>query len=150
MLWYYQNKSNVDCSQKSIKPTAQVILILTQDGRLTTNDLTTSALSINTIKSTYPGTRIIYVTSRESTSIRQLIVDKDDTVLNFSNDVVSLVTAVIDKLSDVPSNIVKFYCNHTEIIFEDYITPYTERLYEIHSEYLRRGHFNVQVRKHTR
>lgn len=128
-----------------MKPVTQTILLFSQNGRLTDNDLSASKLSLNTIKTSYPGTRVIYVTSRESSSLKQLILDQDDTIINFSSDVLSLVTQVVDKLSDLPANIVKFYCNHSQVVFEDYVTPQIGSFYEIHREYLKRGFFDTKV-----
>lgn len=144
IFWFYQNKT-YDCSERNTKPTAQEILVFSQDGRLTENDLTESKLLLGTIKDMYPETRVVFVTSEENTSLKQLLADEDDVIIRLSSNVWSLVTQVVDKLADIPANILKFYCNHTQVVFEDYVTPTIGSFYEIHRKYLRRGSVNTKV-----
>ncbi|KAG5894333.1 hypothetical protein JTB14_004377 [Gonioctena quinquepunctata] len=136
---HYQNRTFIDCSASKIKPLGQAILVFSTDGRLTDNDVAMSRLSINTLKTSYPGTRIMFVTPTGENSLKQLLVDESDSVLSLSSDVVSLAQQITDHLSEIPANIIKFYCNHTDVVFEDYITPDVEVFYEIHREYIKRG-----------
>nr|XP_023030045.1 uncharacterized protein LOC111517977 [Leptinotarsa decemlineata] len=136
---HYQNKTYVDCSPMKLKPMGQAILVFSADGRLTDNDVTRSKLSVNTLKTISPGTRILYITPREQNSLQQFIVDDNDSVLRFSSDIVSLAQQISNELSGIPANIIRFYCNHSDIVFEDYITPDIVVLYEIHKEYIKRG-----------
>lgn len=66
-------------------------------------------------------------------------------IIPFSTDILSLSTQLIGRLNSLPANIVKFYCNHSQVAFEDYVSPQIGNFYEIHREYLRRGVFDMKV-----
>lgn len=87
----------------------------------------------------------MYVTSQEHSSLMQLIQSNDDVIIHFSSDVLSLVTQVVERLSNLSANIVKSYCNNSQVVLEDYVTPQIGNFYEIHREYLTRGFFDIKV-----
>ncbi|CAG9855058.1 unnamed protein product [Phyllotreta striolata] len=144
LMDYYQDKTNNDCAGRQLKPEGQVILVFSKDGRLTDDDVTRSRLFIRSLKTTYPATRMIYVTQTGEHSLQQLLQDGDSTMRS-SSDVVSLVEQVADRLSRIPANLIKFYCNDT-VVFEDFITPQLESVYEINKEYIRRGVVNAEFK----
>ncbi|XP_060537159.1 uncharacterized protein LOC132708683 isoform X2 [Cylas formicarius] len=140
IMSYYQNRTFIDCSSGPIKPMGQAILVFTSDGRLTDSDITRSEQAVTSIKSAYPHTSIVYVSQDSGGVLKQFIKDEEDFLIVPSVDVLSTVTLITEKLSTVPASIVKFYCNHSDVRFEDYLTPGLERVYEVHREYIRSGY----------
>ncbi|XP_057668458.1 uncharacterized protein LOC130901181 isoform X2 [Diorhabda carinulata] len=141
VISYYQNRSRNNCNQKGIKPEGQVLFVFSKDGRLTDNDVEISKQCINTLKSSDPGTRIIYITQEEENSLVQLVRD-NDFLMKISNDVVSTVQQLSDYLSGIPASIIRLYCNN--ILFEDYVTPQSENIYEINREYIKRNYIHIK------
>lgn len=135
---YYQNRTQVDCNDTVVNPMGQVIVVFSRDGRLIDNDITRTTRSINTIKQTYPETAIVYV-SPDTNGVFKELQTQDDFLVNPSNDVLSTATKIVEKLSVIPGSLIKFYCNHSNVRFEEYFTPGVESVFEIHREYIKRG-----------
>ncbi|CAH1153729.1 unnamed protein product [Phaedon cochleariae] len=139
VISYYQNQTYTNCSETKPKPYAQAVLVFSEQGRLSDLDLETSRQSIGTIKAASPAARILYVTPREENSLKRLLQSNDFLLSKLSDDVASIVHEVTSRLSDIPANIVKFYCDGGRAEFEDYITPDVESFYEVHRGYIGRG-----------
>lgn len=145
VIAYYDNRTSKDCPNRHIKPIGKVIVALSNDGRLTDNDIAGSKRIVSSIKSAYPGTRILYLTQREDNTLHQFLTENDK-ILTTSNDVLSFSTIVLEELIQIPASIVKHFCNEPEVVFEDYATPQEDNVYEIHTEFIRRYSFNTEVR----
>lgn len=63
----------------------------------------------------------------------------------FSRDILFLVTRMIERLYNLCIDIVKFYWNNSQVVFEDYVTPQIGNFYEIHRAYLSRGFLDTKV-----
>lgn len=78
--------------------------------------------------------------------MQELSQNDDDSVVNSSSNALSTVTKIVEKLSVIPGSLIKFYCNHSDVRFQDYFTPGQENVFQIHREYIKRGFVTTKVR----
>lgn len=113
---------------------------------LTENDISSSSAAIRSIKNLYPEIRIFYITSTKNSKNYEGLAKqyKNDEVISIAEYNEIIISKIVKTLSKIPSRIMNFYCNNSQIL-EDYVTPGTEKIYEIHAEYLKRASFLVKV-----
>lgn len=129
---------------KNNKPKGKVILILGNSAKISDLDSEDALRTIDSIKSTYPETRIIYLGKNENdyrkfikSRFEQDVVIKLDSEMRFLDDLKS-------KIKNVPSGILNPYCQNSKSSVEDYLVPKIERVYEVHGGYV--AHMNVLVK----
>ncbi|KAF5284837.1 hypothetical protein FQA39_LY04562 [Lamprigera yunnana] len=147
---YLQKKTRTKCSKIRRVPRATVILIFTQTARLAEDDKNSAKEVLNTIKITYPETTVVYITSRNNAdSYLELAKDYvNDAVIKATETepIQNVMPEIIQTLIKIPNRIMDFYCNNTVIYMEDYLTPGESKIYELHSEYIRRVDFVVKFK----
>lgn len=136
---YYQYQTQVECNSTALSPTGRAILTFSKNGMLTESDVTGARKSIQAIKRAYPETVMIYVSQDLNGTLKELSQNDDDSVVNSSSNALSTVTKIVEKLSVIPGSLIKFYCNHSDVRFQDYFTPGQENVFQIHREYIKRG-----------
>lgn len=80
----------------------------------------------------------------------QELAQDDDCLVNPSSDVLSTATKIVEKLSVIPGSLIKFYCNHSDVRFEQYFTPGEENIFQVHREYVKRGFITTKVKEKSK
>lgn len=79
-------------------------------------------------------------------TFQEVAVGDQDYLLNPTIDnVLTTVNGIVKKLSGIPAALIKFYCNPEDVRFEKYLTPGILQTFEIHKEYIKRGHVTTKV-----
>ncbi|KAF5294476.1 hypothetical protein FQR65_LT01602 [Abscondita terminalis] len=145
---YLQNRTWTTCTTNSRIPRATVLLVLSNKAILDADDMQVSKEILKAIRKTYPETVIVYVTSSNNADGYLELVKNyaSDVVIKAPEDSRHLIPQIMETLIKIPNRVMNFYCNNSETNVEDYVTPGETKIYEIHSEYLRRVDFIVKFK----
>ena len=138
------------CAQGKQTPLGSAIVILAQTDLPGDDDLQTAAESLESLASSNPESRLIFVTSSENAKSFKALANRhpNAVVIHSMNadNIDTIVSDVITELSNVSRTVVNYYCNESQSTFIDYLTPGVPTTYEVRREYLLAStHFNINV-----
>ncbi|KAK9889517.1 hypothetical protein WA026_004799 [Henosepilachna vigintioctopunctata] len=147
IIAHYQNTTRNNCTGGQNKPLGRAIVLLSSSARPTDSDTYKYKEALSSIKNAFPEANIIYALSEQ---IQQHFQDfantyHNDTIMSFSRDVSTLSSSLGEMIRQIPGQIVSIFCGNSNTGMEDYLTPGTEKFYEIYEEYTRRYKFNIKV-----
>ncbi|KAL3290171.1 hypothetical protein HHI36_023532 [Cryptolaemus montrouzieri] len=146
VIAYYQNSTRNNCTEIPFIPLGKAIVLLSNNARPTNTDIYKSKEALASIKNVLPETNIIYVLSDDSLKYFQdlSILYRNDSFINYSNDILALTSSIARRLHEIPGQIVNIFCDNVNARMEDYLTPNAIKFYEVYEEYIRFYKFEIK------